>query len=109
VKKNIFVVLCMVFSSAVLYQPVMMAQDQEEITIEDQQQDGNEQFDDFFGSSDDVTNQPDRPKKEKWSKARIVMVRLGVAAVLGAQGFYAWLQSAWAYLTSWVTCEERKA
>lgn len=111
-KKNIFVVLCTVISSLLVYQPGVVAQEQEQEEIVHEYvdtQNGNEEFDDFFGEYDEGEHQPERPKKEKWSKARIMMVRLGVAAVLGVQGFYAWLHSAWVYVTSWVTCEERKA
>ena len=111
-KKNIFIVLCMIVAGSVVYQPALRADEHEDVLVHEcdtNEQKGDEQFDDFFGSSDEQVNQPERPKKEKWSKARIMMVRLGVAAVMGVQGFYAWLNSVWAYVTSWVTCEERKA
>ena len=109
-KKNIFVVLCTVVASSLVYQPGVRAQEQEEIVVheydDNQPQNGDEEFEDFFGEEE---NQPERPRKEKLSKLRIMMIRLGVAAVLGVQGFYAWLNSAWVYVTSWGTCEERKA
>lgn len=106
-KKNILLLLCVICSSSLIYQP-LMSQDEQEV-VDDSQEINDEQFDDFFGSSDDMLNQPERPKKEKWSRMRIIMVRLGVATVLGAQSFYAWLQSVWAYLTTWGNGEERKA
>jgi hypothetical protein len=91
-----------------MYQPSLRAQEIEETLSDDSAHDADEQFDDFFGSSDDI-NQPEQPRKEKWSRARIIMVRLGVATALGIQGFYEWLNSTWTYLVSWVYCEEGKA
>jgi hypothetical protein len=112
VKKNILVILCFIVSGSLVYSQTIWSQDVVAVTADDHHESSDEceeQFDDFFGSSDDEIHTMNRPKKEKWSRARILMVRLGVAAVLGVQGFYAWLNSTWAYITSWVTCEKRKA
>lgn len=110
-KKNILVLSLLFFSSSLLSQEAPMEQEQaEEMCVEsNDQHDADDQFGDFFGSSEDDLNHMVRPKKEPWSRARILMVRLGVAAVLGVQGFYAWLSSAWTYITTWGACEERKA
>lgn len=109
-KKNIFVMLCVILTGSLVYQPFLGAQETEEEIVSDEvANDQEEQFDDFFGPSDDLLNQPEQPRKEKWSRARILMVRLGVATALGIQNFYEWLNSTWTYLVSWVKCEERKA
>lgn len=110
-KKNILVLSLLFFSSSLVCEENFIEQESVEEMCEENndQHDANDQFGDFFGSSDDDLNQIVRPKKEPWSRARILMVRLGVATVLGVQGFYAWLSSAWAYITSWGACEERKA
>lgn len=69
----------------------------------------SDEFEDFFGGEDEESSAQPRQQKQKPSRIQLAMIRLGIAAALHLESCYNYMRSFYAYLTSWVVRENRKA
>lgn len=64
--------------------------------------DESEDFEDFFCVDDENPRTIERLEKEKMSRAKILIIRLGIKTAMACESFYTWLCSVCAYFKSFV-------